>query len=510
MRNQIREYFIKAKDSDLIALSFSGVISAFGFSPFNLFFLSLIGFAVYFVKFENAVSIKQALKGTFAFAFCFHLASLYWFACPLLVSPEKHAIFIPFALTLAPAYLSLFWLIPAFIVKKYSRGLWQDVFVLSALLALTMYFYGHYLPGFPWVYVGYIWLCCDSMAQSLSLVGIHGLNLITLLMSGVLGAGAVVFKKSNNKMTLCITWSLVVDLMALMFAFGYCRLLYNPTEYTSYTARIVQGNLSQREKMDKHEVFTNLQKHIALSEHSSFIDFIIWPEASIPYLYRENSWKLNRLLQSPLSYGETLIAGAVREDITTHKIFNSIIIVDCFGRNTECYDKIRLVPFGEYIPLRKYLPWQGLAVDIGDFDRGDKSRIIEVNGLKMIFAICYEAVFPQDFIPKEGRADVIINVTNDAWFGCTIEPFQHLQIVRARAIESGLPLIRVTNFGISAVFDALGRELGRVPICEHGVFDFFVPKNVPITPYGKFGDNIFFVLVLMSLGLAFMMKNGKE
>ena len=509
MKSRVKKYFERAKANDLIALSFFGLLSAFGFSPFNLFFLSLIGFAFYFIKFENAASTKQALKDTFAFAFCFHFASLYWFACPLLVSPEKHAIFIPFALTLAPAYLSLFWLVPAFLVKKYGRGLWQDALVLSAFSSLTMFFYGHYLPGFPWVYIGYIWSFSDTMMQSLSLLGIHGLNFITVILSFMLAIIYEAFQK-KDKLNLRIAGVSVICLIVAMFVFGYWRLLRYPTEFTSYKARIVQGNLSQREKMDKNEVFTNLQKHVALSEHSSFIDFIIWPEASIPYLYRENSWKLNRLLQSPLSYGETLIAGAVREDITTHKIFNSVIVVDCFGRNTECYDKIRLVPFGEYIPLRKYLPWKGLAVDIGDFDRGDKTRIIEVNGLKIVFAICYEAVFPQDFIPKEGHADAIINVTNDAWFGCTIEPFQHLQIVRARAIESGLPLIRVTNFGISAVFDALGRELGRVPICEHGVFDFFVPKNIPVTPYGRFGDRIFFLLVLISFGLSFALKKGRE
>ncbi len=507
MKSRIKEYFLKAKNNEIVALSFFGAVSAFGFSPFNLFFLSLIGFAAYFVVFEKTENVKRAVTGTFAFSFWFHFISLYWLAFPLLVDAKRHAFLIPFAVTIAPAYLSLFWSLPAFFVKKYKTGIWQHAFALAALLSLSMYFYGHYCPGFPWVYIGYIWSFC-KIFQTLSLFGIYGLNFLTILVSFAVGIGFIAFR-SKDKFTFRIALGSFVLLTGSMFVFGSWRLSCNQTEYTSYNARMVQGNLSQREKMDKRELFTNLQTHIALSEHTSHIDFIIWPEASIPYLYRENSWKINRLLKSPLSFNETLIAGAVRQDIVSLKVFNSVIVVNCFGENIENYDKIRLVPFGEYMPLRQYVPWHGLASAVDDFDRGTVARIVNINGLKVIFAICYEAVFPQDFIPKDERADVIINVTNDAWFGYTTEPYQHLQIVRARAIENGLPMIRATNFGISAVFDAVGRQICVIPMGKRGFADFVIPKNIPTTPYGKFGDRIFFIMIFIGLGVAFSVKRRK-
>jgi apolipoprotein N-acyltransferase len=139
-----------------------------------------------------------------------------------------------------------------------------------------------------------------------------------------------------------------------------------------------------------------------------------------------------------------------------------------------------LVPFGEYVPFREYLPFQSIASDIGDFDRGEKAPVIELDGVKIVFAICYEIAFPNF---RKGRdADIIVNATNDGWFGFTTEPFQHLQIARARAIETGLPLIRATNYGISAVFDPCGRELARVPINEAGIIEINIPKKILILP----------------------------
>lgn len=484
----------KYKEVSFIA----GACSALGFAPFSLLVATLLGFAVFFVKFQEAQTLKRTFAATFAFSFAFHLVNLYWLASPLLVTPEKHGIFIPFVLAAAPCYLSIFWVIAATAVKKYIHkdAILDNVGALCVALSLGMYFYGHYCPGFPWVYVGYTWSCSNIAFQLLSLVGIHGLNLLTFFVSFLLGAAYIFFRKGESRYAI-ISGISTTAILSGGLIFGYCRLHNNPTQYTKHKARVVQCNIPQREKMDKEKAIINLQKHVRLSDHRSHVDFIVWPEACIPYLYRSNSINLNLVLKSHLHEGEHLISGAVREDISTGKIYNSIIVVDSNGKNTNCYDKIRLVPFGEYMPFRKYLPFQGIATDIEDFDVGSISRLITINGLNIACAICYEAVFPRDIVPNDPNIDVIINVTNDAWFGHTNQPFQHLQIVRARAIENGIPLIRATNFGVSAVYDALGREIGRVSFDQAGYIDCYIPRNLSPTPYRKFGDSLFFITVII-------------
>jgi apolipoprotein N-acyltransferase len=294
-----------------------------------------------------------------------------------------------------------------------------------------------------------------------------------------------------------------------MIAFGAWRLAINGTKFTGHTVRIVQCNLSQKEKQNKALSLQNLKKHASLSKSDAKIDLIIWPEAAIPYLYHKQLSELHDFLRIPLKPGAHLLTGAVRQELETSKIYNSVVVINHLGQNVTNSDKIHLVPFGEYVPFRKVLPFQSIANDIGDFDVGLAPGLIELSGLKIVPAICYEAIFPLEFLPKDGDgdADVVVNVTNDAWFGFTSEPFQHLQIVRARAVELGIPVIRATNYGISAMFDPCGREIGRVPINQAGILDSHVPCKLPITPYRRHGDLVFWLMILLSFFLIFITRN---
>jgi apolipoprotein N-acyltransferase len=455
-----------------------GIISALSFAPFNIFPIFLATFSRFFVKILKTRTTKKLLTQAFCFFFGLHLACLYWVIYPLMLNFEKHWILIPLAITLIPAYLSMFLLIPTFLLSRnHFRKLpdFAKPFTFALLFCCTMEIYGNFFPGLPWVLPGYIWNCHEIFLQTLCIYKISGLNFITLFISGWLGLAFFHYKSGNLKHSR-IYAGIALFLFLFLLLFGYVRLARNPTKFTDQKIRIVQANISQQDKSNQNLSFQNLKKYLDFSQHNSRVNFVIWPEASIPYLYKENFTQLHNYLKSILQNEEHLIAGAVRQDLSSEKVFNSIIVIDHSGKNVAIFDKRRLVPFGEYIPFRNYVPFQSIASDIGDFNFGEKPNIVTINGLKVAFAICYEIVFSSTFDSSEEK-DVIINVTNDGWFGFTTQPFQHLQISRARAIENGVPLVRATNYGISAVFDAYGREIAQIPIDQAGAIEINIPER---------------------------------
>jgi apolipoprotein N-acyltransferase len=270
----------------------------------------------------------------------------------------------------------------------------------------------------------------------------------------------------------------------------------------------VQCNIDQNEKNNNYSK-RNFMQYLLLSKTIQNIDMIIWPEAAIPYLYQENLKNLHSILADVLNEGSCIISGVVRKDKESEKIYNSAVFINHLGENIGIYDKIHLVPFGEYIPFRSLIPttFQNIASDIGDFEVGEKSNIVAVKGMKLAIAICFEAVFP-DFIRNKQHIDLIVNLTNDGWFGFTSEPFQHLQIVRARAVENGIPLVRSNNYGISALFDGCGRKIAEIHINQSGYIDVHIPKKLKKqTLYVRYGDIPFWITIFLLALISIFMES---
>jgi len=288
--------------------------------------------------------------------------------------------------------------------------------------------------------------------------------------------GGTFFYLLNSEKKKFIKQSLISALILLfLYFFGYIRLENNKTLFLDKTIKIIQPCLEQSEKWDRNYLKGAIDKNINLSrsknsKHEENPDFIIWPEAAIPTYY-EN-------VKDYLTYydflGDSiLLTGGISSD--NSEIYSSFYAVEKSGDILFEYFKSHLVPFGEYMPLENIIPLNKLVPGEFGYSKGVGGQIYEVNGIKIRPLICYEAIFSIESITKNTEADVIINITNDSWYGDSDGPHQHLNIIRFRAIENGIPVLRSANNGISAVIDSMGRILESKNLNEVG----FIYSKIP-------------------------------
>ena len=281
--------------------------------------------------------------------------------------------------------------------------------------------------------------------------------------------------------------------------------------------RVVQPAISQEEKWDKKLSHIHLEKLISLSLKDNFEikpKVILWPESALPY--NSSTLENNTEIVNWLTEDQILIAGITRTEFTNNnlsKIFNSAFITDKFFNNIY-YDKIKLVPFGEYNPFKKILNFNKITTGVIDFSSGENNNIINLysNKYNIGVLICYEIIFPGKVINGK-RPNFLVNLTNDAWYGNTYGPLQHLAAARARAIEEGLPVIRSANTGVSAVINEYGQYLKRLELGEEGVIDINLALNQKKTFYSVYGNFLYLISLIFMLMLtrfAFISRNFKQ
>jgi apolipoprotein N-acyltransferase len=269
--------------------------------------------------------------------------------------------------------------------------------------------------------------------------------------------------------------------------------------------RLVQPNAEQGLKWDPDQARLFFDRQLSFTAAGSRPDLVIWPETAVPYLLEENPVVGELIAEagrgSPVAVGVQRVKG--------RQFWNSLAVIGPGGRVTANYDKHHLVPFGEYIPFGDVLyDWLGLvafaARQGNGYSPGPGPVVLDLGGNlgKALPLICYEAIFPQDLRAAPERADWILQITNDAWFGTWSGPFQHLAQAQLRAIEQGLPLVRVANTGVTAVIDARGRTVDSLPMGEAGYLDARLPGALPATPYARWGEGPVLLLLLgLALGL---------
>lgn len=485
-----------------------GAVAVLGFAPFNLFFFSAASLCGLFGLLDKKCeSNAQFFKVGFAFGYGYFLAGIYWIAISLLVDAKSFGWLIPFALTLIPSALACYIAFTAYFygvfVKKFGfNKYWQKFLLFSLLWVFFEVLRAVLFTGFPWNLIGYVWLFNVSFAQISNIFGTFGLSLSFVLASLSI---LVWFKKDRSKGD-AVFGILSIALILSQFCYGYFYIKSNNVgNLSDVKLRVVQANIKQEMKWDAYERYNNLLKHISLSQKEGFdnVDLLIWPESSIPYTIDENNQKLLEKLKEATPKNGNLVSGALRlefvdeKDFIISKAYNGVALLGGEGLE-DFYDKHHLVPFGEYVPLHKYLPFiQKITNGSVGFSEGIGAQTLSTQKVSFSPLVCYEAIFLDKIIDKNNIPDLLVAVTNDAWFGNSVGPYQHFDIARARSIEYGISLVRAANTGISAYVDPFGRVVDKISLNEEGILDLRMIRRNEDTLFLKYGHLFFGVLMLL-------------
>jgi len=378
----------------------------------------------------------------------------------------------------------------------------ERIVTLAAALAVTEWLRGHLLSGFPWNTFGYALTQPLALAQSVALIGVWGL---TFLAVAIFASPAVLADERTDTPRSWRAPVLALAVLAALAAYGAIRLWANQTALVAgVKLRIMQPNLQQDEKFNYAAKDSVMSRYLRLSDRSTGpqstgvgdITHLIWPESAFPFFLSREPDAL-RQIADLLPPGTVLITGAIRPgepgpDGHIERAYNSTYVVDHDGSILGIYDKVHLVPFGEYLPFQNLLERIGLmqlTKVIGGFLSGDRRRAMDVpRAPKMLPLICYEVIFPEGTVPAGERPGWLVNLTNDGWFGISSGPYQHFQQSRVQAIAQGLPLVRAANTGISAVIDPVGRIVKSLPLGAENVLDSGLPRAIEPTLYARIGD----------------------
>jgi len=506
----------------------AGALSALAMAPFNAWPVLFLTFPVAIWLIDGAGAgrwrgVPAAAMSGFWFGLGYFVVGLYWIGSAFLVDAPTFAWLMPFAVLGLPAYLALFTA-AGFAL---ARLLWtRDASRLLALalsLTITEWLRGHLLSGFPWNSFGYALSEPLALAQTASLIGLWGM---TFLSVAIFASPAVLIDGSSRGRKPWLAPVAALVLLAVMAVFGTVRLSQQPTMLTKVKLRVMQPNLQQDVKFNYAAKAEVMQKYLALSDRASGpqstgvrdAQILIWPESAFPFFLTREADAMAQIAEL-LPKGTVLITGAVRAPelppgARITRAYNSIYVIDHDGSVLSVYDKLHLVPFGEYLPFQDWMEKLGfvqLTRVQGGFIPGTRRRAMDIpNAPRALPLICYEMIFPGDITARDERPGWIINLTNDGWFGYSTGPYQHLQQAQMRAIEEGLPVVRAANTGISAVVDPSGRIVARLGLGIEGVLDANLPAALPPTIYARLRDIPAAVIVAAALLLVFRRRFARR
>ncbi len=478
--------------ADLTAFAL-GLLAATALPPIYAIPVLLIAVPGLLALIDGSRNWAVALRRGFWFGFGHHLLGLYWVTEAILYEAARYWWFVPLAVPALAATLALFIAVACATARLAVPG-WPRAVALAGAWVLLDLARQFVLTGFPWNLWGSVWelpgVAGDVMIQPAAWVSVHGLTLATLLLAAAPARGS--------------RWRTGAAVaLACWVAAGWLRLDHLVPTAPGVEVVLVQGNVAQGQKWDQALARSIFERYLRLTQEGvaragDRPRVAVWPETAFPGLLDVD--RPAREASEQADGGAPALIGSVRFD-ADRRPRNSLFAVTAGAAVADLYDKWHLVPFGEFQPA--WIPLPIIVVPGGGFASGPGPRTLHIPGLPPVGAlICYEAIFPGQVIDVTDRPAWLVNVTNDAWFGDTTGPRQHLAAARMRAVEEGLPLMRAANTGISAGFDAYGHELGRLGMRRTGTLVLGLPGPLPPTLFARIGLPLPACAAAVALGFA--------
>ena len=527
----------------------AGAASTLALPPTNIWPVPFVTFPVLVWLVDGAAGTRfggvlAAASAGWWFGFGYFLAGLYWLGHAFLVDAKTFGWLLPFAVTALPAAMAIY----TALVLALARAIWTRgatrILALAVALTLTEWLRGHLFSGFPWNTFGYALISPLWLAQGAALIGIWGL---TFLAVAIYASPAALADPRTDTTRPWVAPALSGVVIAALAIYGVARLAGTSTNYVEGVhLRIMQPNLQQDDKFNYARKQQVMDRYLALSDRKDGpqstglrgVTHLIWPESAFPFFLTREPDVLAQI-SALLPKGTVLITGAIRAPDSqgvVNRAYNSIYVIGDDGSILSVYDKVHLVPFGEYLPFQDLLERLGLEQLTkvrGGFIPGERRQNQPAPGApNFLPLVCYEIIFASDAVPHSeqpnwlyrhlgryfdwpfvagngARPGWLLNLTNDGWFGASAGPYQHFQQARVRAIEEGLPLVRAANTGISAVVDPLGRVVASLPLGVEGILDAALPQPLAPTPYARLGDAPAGLMVLGGLGWVMLSRRRR-
>lgn len=498
---------------DIMLSILSGLCLVFSFSPFNFFPLAWVALVPLLTALSGK-SIRSSLMLGLISGTVFFLGTIYWvFHSMYFYGYLPIAVSISI-LVLLCLYLGLYFGIFAALFTYISKNSRIPAVLLVPILWVTLEYGRTYvLTGYPWALLGYSQHNFLTLIQVADITGIYGVSFLVAASNGLIIDAVINLKKPEGPF---LTWkSPLVPAIALYAVIIAAVLFYGreqldvPDQEKHMKVSVIQGNIDQHKKWDSRvqqeiiDTYTRLTEGVA-GESS---DLVVWPETAVPFTFGADKNFTDSLLSFQKKQGQYLLFGSVLAKDMNGGVSNSAVLLSPEGRTLSIYDKIHLVPYGEYVPLRKLLPFvDKLTGGIGDFIPGEERVVMNTPFANIGNLICYEIIFSnlvRQFV--HNGANVLVTITNDAWFGNTSAPSQHFASAVFRAVENRVPVVRAANTGISGFIDSRGRVLNKSDVFVEAALTEEISIGNKQSFYTKYGDIFVFICIAAT---AFMLVNS--
>jgi len=512
---------IKKKYIEIVFLIILGAVSSLSLPPYNYLIINFFTFSAFFIFLFKKSKINQSKKYFFfcgwLFGFGYFLSSLYWISISLTFD-QNFKFLIPITLILIPSFLGIFYGLATFcfVISK-PKKIVSSFFIFSLFFGVFEFIRGSILTGFPWNLIAYSFVNHLEILSITSLIGTYGFNLFCISLFA--SPAIFILRETKKDILVCVVF-LIFPFIFYLYGSSY-KETFNSSDVINYEykVRALGSNISLDRFYSNIEPVSVINELIDISQPIKDDKTIfVWPEGILPDTSQEELIEFKWLFEEAFSKNHLLIVGINSQKTNKEKInyFNSLSIYDHNLEILNFYNKINLVPFGEFLPFENILKKFGLSVitnNYQSFSKGDDRKILEIKrddfSLRILPLICYEIIYSGKIF-QNSKFDLIVNISEDGWFGDSIGPEQHFVHSIFRSVENGKYLLRSSNNGITAIVNPLGIIEQKVGYGKSGYVDFKKAKKIQPTLFSKYGNKIFITLILLYIFMIFSFNRFKN